>query len=119
MSSIKPPNLFLHFFRWFCDPSVAEDIEGDLLEMFDRDVSSKGLFKARLKFSFNTIRLFRPGIIRKINGPSYHNPSPMLKNYFITSVRSLMRNKSFSMINIVGLAIGLATFTLISLYVYY
>lgn len=119
MSSIKPPNLFLHFFRWFCDPSIAEDIEGDLLEMFYRDVSSKGLFKARLKFSFNTIRLFRPGIIRKINGPSYHNPSPMFKNYFITSVRSLMRNKSFSMINIVGLAIGLATFTLISLYVYY
>ena len=43
----------------------------------------------------------------------------MLKNYFITSVRSLMRSKGFSVINITGLAIGLATFALITFYVYH
>ncbi len=43
----------------------------------------------------------------------------MFRNYFITSVRSLMRSKGFSMINIAGLAVGLATFCLIAFYVYH
>jgi putative ABC transport system permease protein len=120
MSRVRPPDLFLRFFRWFCDPSVAEDIEGDLMEMFQREADNGNIFKAKLQFSLNTLRLCRPGIIKKIDQSSlYIHPSPMFKNYFITSVRSLIRNKGFSVINIIGLAVGLATFSLISLYVYH
>ncbi len=43
----------------------------------------------------------------------------MLKNYILTAIRSLLRNKGFSTINILGLSIGLASFILISLYVYH
>jgi len=43
----------------------------------------------------------------------------MLKNYFITAIRSLLRNKGFSVINILGLSIGLASFILIALYVFH
>jgi len=43
----------------------------------------------------------------------------MLKNYILTAIRSLLRNKGFSVINILGLSIGLASFILISLYVYH
>lgn len=43
----------------------------------------------------------------------------MFKNYFITAIRSLRKNKGFSIINILGLSIGLASFMLISLYVYH
>jgi putative ABC transport system permease protein len=99
---------------------MAEDIEGDLTEMFQRDAATGNIKKARLRFSLNTLRLFRPGIIRQFNRQSsFNHPSPMFKNYFITSMRSLMRSKGFSMINIIGLAVGLATFSLISLYVYH
>ncbi len=41
----------------------------------------------------------------------------MLKNYIITALRNLSRNRLFTLINILGLAIGLACFTLIVLYV--
>ena len=41
----------------------------------------------------------------------------MLRNYFATAVRNLSRNKIYSLINITGLAIGLASFILISLFV--
>ena len=116
---LKPPGFFLRFFRWFCDPSIAEDIEGDLTEMFQRDAVKGNVLKAKFQFSINILRLFRPGIIRKIGAPSFAHPSPMFKNYFITSIRSLMRSKGFTMINIIGLAVGLATFSLISLYVYH
>jgi putative ABC transport system permease protein len=119
LPNIQPPEFFLRFFRWFCDPAFAEDIEGDLREMFERDVTTTGnITKARLRFSVRTLRLFRPGIIKKIGQPSFNSPSPMFKNYFITSTRSLMRSKGFSTINIVGLAVGFATFSLISFYVY-
>lgn len=41
----------------------------------------------------------------------------MFQNYFKTALRSLLRNKLFSVINIIGLAIGLAAFILIILFV--
>ena len=41
----------------------------------------------------------------------------MLRNYFIVAFRNLLRNKAFSIINIVGLAIGLACSILIFLWV--
>lgn len=41
----------------------------------------------------------------------------MLKNYIKTAWRNLWKNKSFSVINILGLSIGLACFILISLFV--
>ena len=32
----------------------------------------------------------------------------MLKNYFITAINNLLKNKLYSIINIIGLAVGLA-----------
>jgi putative ABC transport system permease protein len=41
----------------------------------------------------------------------------MFKNYFKVAIRNLWKNKTFSFINIVGLAIGLSCFLLIAVYV--
>ena len=41
----------------------------------------------------------------------------MLKNYFIISLRNIFKNKWFSLINIAGLAVGMACFLLIIAYV--
>ncbi len=41
----------------------------------------------------------------------------MIKTYFKVIVRSLVRNKTFSLINLLGLSIGLTSFALIGLYV--
>jgi putative ABC transport system permease protein len=43
----------------------------------------------------------------------------MLKNYFTTAFRNLWRNKTFSLINIFGLAIGISASLVIFLIVYY
>ncbi len=42
----------------------------------------------------------------------------MIKNYLKIAWRNLMKNKTFSFINILGLTIGLASFLLIALYVF-
>ena len=41
----------------------------------------------------------------------------MLKNYFKITLRNLFKNKTFSFINIVGLAVGMASFLLITLWI--
>ncbi|MEM6634113.1 MAG: permease prefix domain 2-containing transporter, partial [Bacteroidota bacterium] len=105
-----PPQWLLRFFRWFCHPECVEDIEGDLLERFDLIVESHGEKKARRKFAWETLRLFRLGIIR----PSiFHSPFTqttfMFKHHILISYRSALRNKSTFLINLIGLSTGLAT----------
>ena len=43
----------------------------------------------------------------------------MIKNYFKTAWRNLLKNKIFSAINIVGLAIGMAACIIVALFVSY
>ena len=43
----------------------------------------------------------------------------MLKHYFTITLRNLRKHRSFSIINIAGLALGITCFTLIALYVQY
>ena len=43
----------------------------------------------------------------------------MLKNYFKITLRNIRRNKTYSIINIIGLAVGMACFIFIALYVNY
>jgi putative ABC transport system permease protein len=45
------------------------------------------------------------------------NDHPMLRNYFTTAFRNLALNKGFTLINILGLALGLSIFLLIVFYV--
>ena len=41
----------------------------------------------------------------------------MLKNYLLIALRSLSKQKSFSLINIIGLSVGMAAFLLIALFI--
>ncbi|MCF8366625.1 MAG: ABC transporter permease, partial [Bacteroidales bacterium] len=42
----------------------------------------------------------------------------MLRNYFVTAIRTLLRNRTFSIINLTGLAMGLAASIMIALWVF-
>jgi putative ABC transport system permease protein len=42
----------------------------------------------------------------------------MLKNFFKVAFRNLWKNKAFSFINITGLAVGMASATLLLLWIY-
>lgn len=41
----------------------------------------------------------------------------MLKNYYLTAIRNLLKHKSYFLLNMSGLAIGIASFVFISLYI--
>lgn len=113
----RPSRLMLRFFRFYCNPHFVEDIEGDLLERFEKRSSEKGRKKARLLFTRDVLLLFKPGIIRPIMKTHKLNRIGMLKNNITVAKRQLLRNKTYSAIKIGGLAIGITVCILIGLFI--
>ena len=116
-STPSPPKNALAFLRWFCKKEMLEDVEGDLCESFNHCFRKKGLRLARFYFVIEVILLFRPGIVRYISLFDHLNPIIMLKNHIKIGWRQLMKNKGYSLINIGGLAAGMAVTILIGLWI--
>lgn len=112
-SKIRPPQIFLRFFRWFCHPELKKYVEGDLLELFYERLEKHGRRNASFWFALDVILLFRPSIIRPYQ-PT--NPMIMYRSYFKIGWRTMVRNKLYSVIKILGLGIGLTVCMLILLY---
>jgi putative ABC transport system permease protein len=112
-----PPKRFLRFFRGYCHPRLADDIEGDLIEVYRKRARKNGKRNADIRFIIDVILLFRPGIIRPAEGSMNLNNYGMYKSYLKVGWRNLLKNKVYSIINVTGLAIGLAVGFLIYQYV--
>jgi putative ABC transport system permease protein len=117
MKEHAPPQWASRFFRWYCHRAYLEDIEGDLLERYQLLVADKGQSEANRKYIREVLLLFRPGIIRPVEGSLKLNNYGMLKNYFKTGWRNIKKQKVFSAINIAGLSVGIACGLMILLYV--
>lgn len=103
----QPPKLPLRFLRWFCHPDLLPSIEGDLVELYEERVANAGRTKANWLLVWDVVRLFRPSIIRTIEGTYKMNQYGLLKNHLKISVRSLRRNALFTTINVFGLAVSM------------
>jgi putative ABC transport system permease protein len=103
-----PPAWAQRFIEWYCKPELAEDLTGDLHEYFERNVERFGVTRAKFIYIVDTFRFFRSYTVRR---PTFINVLInwiMIGSYIKTSARNLMRNKLFSSINIVGLAISMS-----------
>lgn len=102
--------------KGFLHPDFYPDISGDLEELYLRNKSTSPRL-ADWRYFWQVIALLRPSLMR----PLFKNPilkdTGMLRNYFKISLRSLLKQKAFTAINIIGLAVGLAAFLLIRQYV--
>ncbi|MGE0770509.1 MAG: ABC transporter permease [Cyclobacteriaceae bacterium] len=119
----------LRLLRWFCPPHLLEEIEGDLMQRYERDLKAasaqvsdtlevsdtnqRAVRRANRRLLWNTLRYFRPGIIlrNKFNYSSYH--LMMFSNYFKMGIRSLLARRTNAVINAIGLSIGIACTILI------
>jgi putative ABC transport system permease protein len=105
---ITPPAWATKLLAWYCKPDLLEDLQGDLNEYFDRNVKANGVRKAKLIYVIDVIKFFRLYTIRK---PEFLNlliSWIMIGSYIKTSGRSMVRNKLFSAINIIGLAVSMS-----------
>ncbi|MEP1791755.1 permease prefix domain 2-containing transporter, partial [Reichenbachiella sp.] len=106
---VQIPKLVHTFFKWYCRSERYEELHGDLEEFFYDRVEEQGLRKARLLYLFDVIRCCQPYAWKRINSQTHSKLIHiiMLKNYFKTSIRSMMRNPLSSFINIFGLSVAI------------
>lgn len=112
----QPPKRSLQFLRWFCREDYLEEIEGNLIELFEQQHEASPR-KAEWAFFWQVLLHFRPDFIKSVNLSKLLIQPDMFKHYFKVTWRNLMKQKLYSFINIGGLAIGLTCFLLIFLFV--
>jgi putative ABC transport system permease protein len=103
-----PPKAATRFLRWYCRAELLEDLEGDLSEYFNRNCRTKPVWRAKLIYFLDVLKFLRLYTLRK---PQFINTLIhwlMLSSYIKTSGRSIVRNKLFSSLNIIGLAISMS-----------
>ncbi len=104
----NPPKWATWFLSLYCRPELLEDLEGDLNEYFVRNLKEKGPAKARWIYLLDVLKFFRSYTLKR---PEFLNPFIqwiMIGSYIKTSGRSIVRNKLFSAINIIGLAVSMS-----------
>lgn len=114
----RPPRWATKLLNWFADPNTVEEVDGDLLELYDYWYQSGGKQLAKWRYIISVFKLLRPfSKHKKYPGTSLFSVS-MLKNYLKIGYRNLAKNKIYSAINIGGLSVGMAVSVLIGLWVY-
>lgn len=101
----------------FLRDDLAEEVEGDLDEKFYHTLKSKSPLHAKLDYWYQVLNYIRPFALRK-SARYPLNQYDMLQNYLKIGVRNLLKSKLFSTINITGMAISIASFLVISLFIY-
>ncbi|MGA0560362.1 ABC transporter permease [Larkinella sp. VNQ87] len=122
----QPPRWADRLLEWFVNADLLEYVQGDLHETFHKRVAQVGASRARREYVWAVLQCLTPFFAkRRMPAPGYgqdrNSPKPlftaMLSNYLTIAFRNLWRQKAFTAINIVGLAVGLATCLLIVLFV--
>lgn len=94
-----------------------EEIEGDMEEVFADNLEKFSADKARRLYNKEVLKLIRPALIRRLGGNQKLNYYGMFKHNILLSLRVFKRYKSSFLINLTGLATGLACVLLIYLWV--
>lgn len=116
MKDASPPKLAKRLLLSFLRDDLAEEVCADLEERFYAAIKRRPAYRATVDYWWQVVNYLRPFAIRKI-GSTYTSQYDMFQNYFKISLRTLVRQKLYSIINIGGLATGLTSFILIFLYV--
>lgn len=117
-NNIKPPSLANWLVSRFIKDGLHEEFLGDLKEIYEDRISTQGRYYAKwmywvdafhLLIGFTTFNVFK----------NQNNPTTMYKHYLTIAGRNLFRGKVYSIINILGLAVGMGVCLTISQYIYF
>lgn len=115
----NPPRWINRLLESFCALHLLEEAQGDLQELYSEWVAEYGERKANGLYAWHTLKFFRLSMIRQPQNLFSFNVINMLENYLYTALRNLRKNKFYSLINILGLAVGMTGFVLIAQYVFF
>lgn len=114
--SVNPPQWAIGLLDKLCKEEHAEMLKGDLHELYVKRADSKGKQWAQWLVLIDLLDLVRPFLLKE-NSLTHNNTIAMFKNFVKIAYRNFMRQRVYSLINTAGLAIGVACFLLIFLYI--
>src|SRR5260221_5566478 len=115
--SSHPPKLGIWLLRKIYDEDRFDDVAGDLQEMYIDRLQAHGKRIASLYYFKDVILSSRNIGLKRKKQVIPTGRRGLFNNYFKIGLRSLVRNKSYSFINIFGLPDGIASSILILLWV--
>jgi putative ABC transport system permease protein len=126
MKNHQPPKLAQRLFEWYCGHANIQDYQGDIEEWFYINLKSKSPSRAKWIYWRQVLSLITSYAISKRKKDSKSGPYAsntislaMWKNYFVVAVRNLSRQRYFTIVNSVGLAIGMSiSLLVIAMYTY-
>mgnify|MGYP001792550090 CR=1 FL=1 len=111
----QPPRLANWLLTRFCSPELVEDLLGDLEEQFYAHCKHQSITFATGYYYQEVLSLiFSYALKKRKKDAAWHpyanssNHIVMLKNYFTVAYRSLAKQKFFTIVNVLGLAIGMS-----------
>ncbi|MCP4728164.1 MAG: FtsX-like permease family protein [bacterium] len=110
----KKPGITLWILRKIIPEYDFTSVFGDFEELYKSQLKENGSFRSLL-WMWIQIFKFIPVFIKKSTYWSF----TMFKNYLKIALRNLARYKGYSLINITGLAVGIACSVLVILYVFH
>jgi putative ABC transport system permease protein len=84
---VNPPQWTIRLLQSICPGHLFEEIEGDLIQKFQRDVRQFGVGKARRRFVWNALGFVRPGIVLRNKFSMNTNQVNMLLHHLKFSIR--------------------------------
>ncbi len=96
-------------------PAAVEEFLGDLDELYEEHLSTKGKFVAEAMYLVNAVHLVS-GFYSSPTKRQNHN-TMFIGNMLKISWRNALKQKQFSILNVLGLTLGIATTLIIGLYV--
>ncbi|MEQ9403366.1 MAG: ABC transporter permease [Cyclobacteriaceae bacterium] len=115
----SPPRLGRYILRKIYDDNIYHEIEGDLREIFLERVETRNKTYASFQYMIDVLLSTRNYYLRRRKKVIQKNSTAMLKNYFKITLRTISKNKVYSALNIMGLAVGISAFIFILQYVSY
>jgi putative ABC transport system permease protein len=116
----KPPRWADQLLNWLVAPHLEEEVLGDMHERYYLRAKRLGEDKARRYYWREVLTYVRPAFMKR-KPSEYPSTSifstDMIQNYLTIAWRNLRNQPFLSFLNIFGLALGLASCLLITLYV--
>lgn len=112
MNTKRLPPIEKHLLRWLLPRHDLESLLGYYETGYGNIHKERGRFAARHWLWLQILKAVPTLIFLKVRGEAI-----MVKNYILTALRNIHRHKGYSLINIAGLAIGMACCLLIFLWV--
>ncbi|GAB3956014.1 ABC transporter permease [Spirosoma harenae] len=122
MKKTLPPRWAYWLLTLLHPDDTLEEVEGDLGELYTYWYGRAGKTQATLRYLLNVVSVLPPFVRRRKRKDRYIQPSvltlAMLQNYLKIAIRTLQKHQLYSLLNISGLAVGMACCLLIALYVH-